>query len=85
MDYLNSFREMISLRGLSGHTLKGYCTYIHSYLVYLDSFLHKAPEDRVFDTSISRKPCQAYFFVSNLILCIAYYRTLWYTLLIYYI
>ena len=45
MDYLNTFREMISLRGLTGHTLKNYCTYIRSYLSYLDSVLHKSPED----------------------------------------
>ena len=45
MDYLNSFREMISLRGLTDHTLTNYCTYIRSYLAYLDSVLHKAPED----------------------------------------
>ena len=45
MDYLNSFREMISLRGLTDHTLTNYCTYIRSYLAYLDSVLLKAPED----------------------------------------
>ena len=33
--YFYSFREMISLRGLTDHTLKSYCTYIHSYLDYL--------------------------------------------------
>ena len=27
-NYLNSFREMIFLRGLTDHTLKNYCTYI---------------------------------------------------------
>ena len=26
-NYLNSFREMISLRGLTDHTLKNYCTW----------------------------------------------------------
>ena len=45
MDYLNTFREMISLRGLTDHTLMSYCTYIRSYLDYLDSFLLKSPED----------------------------------------
>lgn len=45
MDYLTTFREMISLRGLTRHTLKNYCTYIRSYLSYLDSVLHKSPED----------------------------------------
>ena len=45
MDYLNTFREMISLRGLTDHTLMSYCTYIRSYLAYLDSFLLKSPED----------------------------------------
>ena len=43
--YLNTFREMISLRGLTDHTLKGYCTYIRAYLDYLTNILHKAPED----------------------------------------
>lgn len=44
-NYFNSFREMISLRGLSDHTLKSYCTYIRAYLDYLHNFLHKLPED----------------------------------------
>lgn len=43
--YLNQFREMISLRGLTDHTLKNYCTYIRAYLEYLAKFLHKSPED----------------------------------------
>ena len=47
--YFNSFREMISLRGLSDHTLKSYCTYIRSYLDYLQSVLHKQPEDVSWD------------------------------------
>lgn len=43
--YLDSFREMISLRGLTDHTLKNYCTYIRAYLDYLTNILHKAPEE----------------------------------------
>ena len=43
--YLDSFREMLSLRGLADHTLIGYCTYIRSYLDYLSNNLHKQPED----------------------------------------
>ena len=43
--YLDSFREMISLRGLTDHTLKSYCTYIIAYLDYLTNILHKSPED----------------------------------------
>lgn len=43
--YLNSFREMISLRGLTDHTLKNYCTYIRAYLDYLTDILRKSPED----------------------------------------
>lgn len=43
--YFNLFREMISLRGLSDHTLTGYCTYIRSYLEYLQKILKKNPED----------------------------------------
>ena len=45
MDYLNVFREMISLRGLTTHTVKSYSTYIRSYLDYLQAVLHKQPED----------------------------------------
>lgn len=44
-DYLSSFREMISLRGLTSHTLKSYCTYIRAYLDYLQNVLCKSPED----------------------------------------
>lgn len=47
--YLDSFREMISLRGLTGHTLKNYCTYIRAYLDYLTNILHKSPEDISWD------------------------------------
>ena len=48
MDYLKSFREMISLRGLSDHTVKSYCTYINPYFQYLDS-IHKKPEKATWD------------------------------------
>ena len=47
--YFNSFREMISLRGLSDHTLKSFCTYISSYLDYLSNILHRQPEDVSWD------------------------------------
>ena len=43
--YLDSFREMLSLRDLTEHTLKNYCTYIRAYLDYLADILHKLPED----------------------------------------
>ncbi|SHK37246.1 tyrosine-type recombinase/integrase [Hespellia stercorisuis] len=43
--YFNSFRKMISLRGLTDHTLNAYCTYIRAYLDYLENILHKLPED----------------------------------------
>ena len=43
MDYLKSFREMISLRGLTSHTIKSYSTYISAYLSYLQK-LGLAPE-----------------------------------------
>lgn len=48
-NYLDSFREMISLRGLTAHTLKNYCTYIRAYLDYLSSVLRKLPEDVSWD------------------------------------
>lgn len=44
-NYLNTFREMLSLRGLSEHTLKGYSTYIRAYLNYLQQVIHVSPED----------------------------------------
>lgn len=44
-DYLLQFREMISLRGLTDHTVTSYSTYIRAYLDYLSSFLNKMPED----------------------------------------
>ena len=47
--YLSTFREMISLRGLTDHTLKSYCTYIQAYLDYLSRFLHKTPDDVSWD------------------------------------
>ena len=43
--YFNSYREMISLRGLTDHTLMSYSTYIRSYLGYLSDILHKQPEE----------------------------------------
>lgn len=48
-NYLNSFKKMISLRGLTDHTLKSYCTYIRTYLDYLNNILHKSPEEVSWD------------------------------------
>lgn len=45
MDYLKVYREMISLRGLTDHTVTSYSTYIRSYLDYLQDILLKQPED----------------------------------------
>lgn len=47
--YFNTYREMISLRGLTDHTLKSYCTYIRAYLNYLSNILHKQPETVTWD------------------------------------
>lgn len=44
-DYLKQYREMISLRGLTDHTIQSYSTYVRAYLTYLSDVLHKAPED----------------------------------------
>ncbi len=49
MDYLSSYREMISLRGLTDHTVKSYSTYIQAYLDYLEKVLKKSPEDVSWD------------------------------------
>lgn len=43
--YLASYREMISLRGFTDHTMYSYSTYIKTYLDYLDTVLLKKPED----------------------------------------
>lgn len=43
--YLDSFREMISLRGLTDHTLISYSTYISAYLQYLTDICSVTPED----------------------------------------
>ena len=32
MDYLNAYKDMIRLRGLTDNTVKSYCTYIRAYL-----------------------------------------------------
>lgn len=47
--YLDSFQEMISLRGLTDHTKKSYATYINSYLNYLETVLLKDPMDISWD------------------------------------
>lgn len=44
-DYLKIYREMISLRGLTAHTVRSYSTYIRAYLAYLSTNLSKQPED----------------------------------------
>ena len=43
--YLTVYRDMISLRGLTEHTIRSYSTYIRAYLNYLEQNLHKLPED----------------------------------------
>lgn len=44
MNYLDTYREMISLRGLTDHTTTSYCTYIRAYLEYLDG-ISVSPEN----------------------------------------
>ena len=48
-NYLNSFRKMSALRGLTDHSRKSYCTYIRTYLDYLNNILHKSPEEVSWD------------------------------------
>lgn len=43
--YFETYRQMIALRGLTDNTIKSYATYIRAYLDYLDTVLHKLPED----------------------------------------
>ena len=47
--YFNSYREMISLRGLTDHTIKSYSTYIKTYFDFLTNVIHKSPEDVSWD------------------------------------
>lgn len=47
--YLDSYKQMISLRGLTEHTIKSYSTYLTAYLQYLGDVLHKMPEDVSWD------------------------------------
>lgn len=44
-DYLKQFREMLSLRGLTDHTLISYSTYISAYLQFLSDHKHCSPVD----------------------------------------
>lgn len=48
-EYLKRYREMISLRGLTDHTVKSYSTYIRAYLDYLYAVLYKKPEEVSWD------------------------------------
>jgi len=43
--YIETYKQMISLRGLTDHTIKSYSTYVNAYLSYLKSILFKLPED----------------------------------------
>lgn len=47
--YIDHFNQMISLRGLTDHTLKSYTSYLGCYLRYLTEQLHKLPEDVSWD------------------------------------
>lgn len=44
-DYLKHFREMLSLRGLTDHTVTSYSTYISAYLQYLNDIRQISPSD----------------------------------------
>lgn len=44
-NYLNTFREMLSLPGLSEHTQKGCSADIRTYLDCMQQMLHKSSED----------------------------------------
>jgi site-specific recombinase XerD len=43
--YIESFLEMIAIRGLSDNTLKSYKSYVKSYLSYVETYLQKLPDD----------------------------------------
>lgn len=43
MDFLKRYRKMITLRGLTDHTVKSYSTYMRAYLDFIENKLHKYP------------------------------------------
>lgn len=43
--YFETYKQMISLRGLTDHTVISYSTYIRAFLDYLEMVLHILPED----------------------------------------
>ena len=43
--YFDSYKEMVSLRGLTDHTIQSYSTYIKAYFDFLTDVIHKSPED----------------------------------------
>lgn len=47
--YIDRFNQMISLRGLTDHTLKSYTSYLGCYLRYLTEHLGKLPEEVSWD------------------------------------
>lgn len=47
--YFNSYREMISLRSLTNHTIQGYSTYIKAYFEFLTDVIQKSPEEVSWD------------------------------------
>ena len=59
MDYLKHYKKMISLRGLTDHTMKSYQTYISAYLDYIGNTLHKTPSQVSYKDQLSEK---LYFF-----------------------
>ncbi len=48
-NYIDHFNQMISLRGLTDHTLKSYSSYLNCYLNYLKEHLGRIPEDVSWD------------------------------------
>ena len=49
MDYLNTYKDMIRLRGLTDNTVKSYCTYIRTFLNFMESELHREPSEADYD------------------------------------
>ena len=45
MSYLDTYTEMMQLRGLHPHTFKSYRTYVIAYLDYAERSLHKEPDE----------------------------------------
>ena len=56
MDYLENYKKMISLRGLTDHTMTSYCTYVTAYLDFVANTLHVQPSEVGYPDTVPGQP-----------------------------